>query len=196
MGRSNVILVGSVVLAPLILATEGYALYRSHHRPRASASPAETSLAEAPPPQDLPTPPPDREAIAPPPVQPTAAGAELTDDQPAAAPPAAAAPPQSSSSIERRRRLTRAADELAFDVLNLPEAQRAAIRAINNAYVDASGRSAQASEGVAPEAADQARRQAIIDLLGPDATQAFNFAEHKAQRHVRNPYRSESVSHP
>ncbi len=190
MGRSNVILVGSVVLAPLILATEGYALYRSHHRPRAEASLAET------PPQDLPAPPPDLQAIAPLPVQPTAARAELTDDQAAAAPPAAAAPSQSSSSIERRRRLTRAADELAFDVLNLPEAQRAAIRAIDNAYVDASGRSAQASEGLAPEAADQTRREAIIDLLGPDGAHAFSFAEHKAQRRVRSQYRSESVPHP
>jgi hypothetical protein len=195
MGRSNVILVGSVVLAPLILATEGYALYRSHHRPRASPSLAAASLAEAPP-QGLPPPPPDREAIIPLPVQPPAARAELTDDQAAAAPPAAAAPSQSSSSIERRRRLTRAADELAFDGLNFPEAQRAAIRAINNAYVDASGRSAQASDGVAPEAADQARRQAIIDLLGPDGAHAFSFTEHKAERRVRSQYRSESASHP
>ena len=32
MARSNVIIVGSVVLAPLILGIESYALYRAHHR--------------------------------------------------------------------------------------------------------------------------------------------------------------------
>ena len=32
MGRSNVIIVGSVVLAPLILGLESYALFRAHHR--------------------------------------------------------------------------------------------------------------------------------------------------------------------
>ena len=32
MGRSNVIIVGVVVLAPLILGIESYALYRAHHR--------------------------------------------------------------------------------------------------------------------------------------------------------------------
>ena len=32
MGRSNAILVGSVVLAPLILGVESYALYHAHHR--------------------------------------------------------------------------------------------------------------------------------------------------------------------
>src|SRR5579863_4040489 len=32
MGRSNVIIVGAVVLSPLILGIESYALYRAHHR--------------------------------------------------------------------------------------------------------------------------------------------------------------------
>jgi len=32
MGRSNVIIVGSVVLAPLILGIESYLLFKAHHR--------------------------------------------------------------------------------------------------------------------------------------------------------------------
>ena len=47
MGRANAIVVGSAVLAPLILGVEGYIVFRPHQRPRA-AEVADVPAAAAP----------------------------------------------------------------------------------------------------------------------------------------------------
>ncbi|HEX3904616.1 MAG TPA: hypothetical protein VH853_17400 [Polyangia bacterium] len=175
MGRSNAVVIGAVVLGPLILGLEGYATYRSHHRQRAPevADPSPTAAPEV---QEQPAPAP--------------AGPVPQIEQPAradpartAAEPVAAAEPtpdptfwqRQRSSLEPRRQIVRAADEQVFDTLNLPEAQRAAIRAIDDRF----GRAVET--GLDPNA-EQARRAAIADLLGTDAIRSFTFAEKKAER--------------
>ena len=179
MGRSNVIIVGSVVLAPLILGLESYALFRAHHRRAAHV--AETL------PEELPTAPPETAASsAPLPVHLTTA---LTDDLAVAGPEPAGArlPP---SALEQQRQIIRSADELTFDVLSFPEPQRNAIRAIDDAYV----RAARAGDAFAPDGVDQARRAAIAALLGRRAMRAFRLAERKAERGLRRQFPSQSVS--
>jgi hypothetical protein len=170
MGRSNVIIVGVVVLAPLILGIESYALFRAHHRRVVHA-------AEAPP-EELPTPSPSTVVAAPPPpVQPAPA---LTDEVAAAVAEPVPEPPPPSS-LQDRGEITRAADELAFDILNLPDDQRAAIRAIDEAYARAA-----LANPLAFGSVEQSRRSAITSLLGPAAAHTFNLAARKAKRHVRS----------
>ena len=172
MGRSNVIIVGVVVLAPLILGIESYALYRAHHR-------RVVHVAEAPP-EELPTPSPSTVVAAPPPpVQPPAPA--LTDEVAAAvAVPVPETPPPSS--LQDRGEITRAADELAFDILNLPDDQRAAIRAIDEAYA----RAALAANPLAFGSVEQSRSTAITSLLGPAAARTFNLAARKTKRRLRS----------
>jgi hypothetical protein len=209
MGRSNVIIVGSVVLAPLVLGFESYALYRAHHgRVRPAKIAASTDLTAS---------------AAPGPAAPVAAAppVPVPGDRPLAPPPAPAAPAtedpppenetvsevQPDPTVERRRQLMlqrraevlRAADEQAFGVLNLPDAQRTAIRAIDSAYsrqLQAIGQLPQGaglpSAGLNPNA-DQTRRAAIADVLGADAAHAFAFAERKAERRVHSQYRAEQI---
>ena len=209
MGRSNVIIVGSVVLAPLILGVESYALYRAHHRrartveitglTEMSAAPVPGAPIAQAPAVPLPA---ERPSPLPPP--------------PAPAAPATEGPPpetetvsdiQTEPTIERRRQLMlqrrgeilQTADEQVFDLLHLPDEQRAAIRAIDGAYARTVQAIAQLppgadlrSAGLDPNA-EQARRAAIGEALGPEATHAFTFQERKAERHVRNQYRAEQV---
>ena len=101
--------------------------------------------------------------------------------------------------LQRRGECVQAADEQVFDLLNLPDEQRAAIRAIDGVYARTVQAIAQLppgadlrSAGLDPNA-DQARRAAIADVLGPDATHAFTFAERKAERRVRSD-RAESAA--
>jgi hypothetical protein len=207
MGRSNVIIVGSVVLAPLLLGIESYALFRSHHRRVRTAEITGSIEASAAPVASMPVGQAAFVAVSP--------GTPF----PAAPPPvraAAEAPPpttetvsdvQSDPTVERRRQLIlkrrgqvlRAADEQVFDLLHLTNEQRAAIRAIDSAYA----RTVQAIGQLPPDAdlrdagldpnAEQARHAAIAEVLGPKAAQAFTFAERKAERRVRNQYRPEQV---
>ena len=209
MGRSNVIIVGSVVLAPLILGVESYALYRAHHRRVRTAEitgPTELTAAAV-----LPA------RVAPPPAVPVSAERPSPPPPPPPpAPPAAEDPPadtetvsdvQTDPTVEHRRQLMlqrrgevlQAADEQVFGTLHLPDEQRAAIRAIDGAYARTVQAIAQLppgadlrSAGLDPNA-DQARRAAIADVLGPETTHAFTFQERKAERHVRNQYRPEQV---
>ncbi len=208
MGRSNVIIVGSVVLAPLILGIESYALYRAHHRRARTTELTGLTEMSAPP---LPGPP---ERIAAVPL--SAERPSPPPPPPAPAPPVAEDPPpdtetvsdvQTDPTVERRRELMlrrrgevlQAADEQVFGVLQLPDEQRAAIRTIDGAYARTVQAIAQLppgtdlrSAGLDPNA-DQARRAAIADVLGPDATHAFTFQERKAERRVRNQHRPEQV---
>lgn len=105
MGRSNFIILGAVVLAPLILGIESYALYRAHHRrARTTVSTGSTELT-APPGLDAPvdeTPPASQSAERPLPPPPL----------PAPAAPAVGDPPpetetvsdvQADPTVERRR---------------------------------------------------------------------------------------------
>jgi hypothetical protein len=207
MGRSNVIIVGSVVLAPLVLGIESYALYRAHHRRvRTSEIAAPTEMIALPPPaaplaQAPPVPVPAERPSTPP---------------PAPAAPAAEAPPpetetvsdvQPDPSVERRRQMIaqhrgevlQAADERAFGILNVPDAERAAIRAIDSAYARqllAIGQLPPGTDlpraGLDPNA-DQTRRAAIANVLGADAAHTFAFAERKAERRVRGRARAEQV---
>jgi hypothetical protein len=206
MGRSNVIIVGSVVLAPLILGLESYVLFRTHHHlARTAEITGLTDMTAA--------------AVLPAPVARTPAiplSVERPSPPPPPAAPAAEDPPaetetvsdvQTDPTVERRRQLMlrrrgevlQAADEQVFGTLHLSDEQRAAIRAIDGAYARTVQAIAQLppgadlrSAGLDPNA-DQARRAAIADVLGPETTHAFTFQERKAERHVRNQYRPEQV---
>jgi hypothetical protein len=206
MGRSNVIIMGTVVLAPLIVGAESYALYRAHHRrARAAEITGPSELIAAPAVEAPVVPTPSVPASAQPPWPPPPAV------------PAAQAPPPETETVsdvqtdplaERRRQLMlqrrgevlQAADEQVFGILHLPDEQRTAIRAIDDAYartVQAIARLPRGADlrsaGLDPNA-DQARRAAIADLLGPEATHAFTFAERKAERRVRGQSRPEQVA--
>jgi hypothetical protein len=209
MGRSNIIIVGAIVLAPLILGIESYALYRVHHRRvRTTVSTGSTELT-APPGLDAPvgqTPAPPHSAERPLPPPPLPAPEAPAAEEP---PPATetVSDVQTDPTVERRWRamlqrrgeVVQAADEQVFDLLHLPDEQRAAIRAIDGAYARTVQAIAQLppgadlqSAGLDPNA-DQARRAAIAAVLGPDATHAFTYQERKTERRVRNQYRSEQV---
>ena len=209
MGRSNIIIVGAVVLAPLILGIESYALYRAHHRRvRTTVSTGSTELT-APPGMDAPvgqTPalPPSAERPLPPPQLPAPEAPAAGDPPPE---PETVSDVQTDPTVGRRWRammqrrgeVVQAADEQVFDLLQLPDEQRAAIRAIDGAYAHTVQQIAQLppgtdlqSAGLDPNA-DQARRAAIAAVLGPEATHNFTFAERKAERRVRGQYRPEQV---
>ena len=209
MRRSNVIIVGSVVLAPLILGVESYALYRAHHRRVRTAELTGLTEMSAGPVLEAPVVRPDavplrveRPSPSPPPPTPAA---PVADDLPTET--ETVSDVQADPTVERRWKLmlqrrgevVQAADEQVFDLLHLPDEQRAAIRAIDGAYARTVQAIAQLppgadlqSAGLDPNA-DQARRAAIGQVLGPDATHAFTFQERKAERHVRNQLRPEQV---
>jgi hypothetical protein len=209
MGRSNVIIVGSVVLAPLILGVESYALYRAHHRRVRTAEIAVPLEMNAAPVLEAP--------VVGNPVVPVTVERSLPLPPPSTppTPPAEEPPPdtetvsdvQADPTVERRRQvlvqrrgeILQTADEQTFDVLHLPDDQRAAIRAIDGAYARTVQAIAQLppgadlrSAGLDPNA-DQARRAAIADVLGPETTHAFTFTERKAERRIRGQYRAEQV---
>ncbi|HEY4394576.1 MAG TPA: hypothetical protein VGP64_10955 [Polyangia bacterium] len=199
MARANVILIGAIVIAPAIVAAEAYAIYRTHHRPPKQSvesleeAPAAEPVAQAP------------AAAAPPPSAPPAPPPEEL--------PAAPAPPASDDTgevdpvvvrrqrglYERRRQVVHDADEQVFDTLNLPDAQRAAIRAIDEEYgrtltAIAEAPNASSFQNVPLDSnAEQTRRTAIAGVLGPDVSHTFTFAEHKAERQVRNHLRPDVV---
>ena len=209
MGRSNVIIVGSVVLAPLLLGIESYVLFKAHHRRvRTAEITASFEVGPAPVPST---------AVAQRPMVP------VSDERPSRplAPPHPAAATaedrptetdtvsdiQSDPTVERRRQLIlqrrgevlQAADEQVFGLLHLGHEQRAAIRAIDSAYartVRAIGQLPPGADlhdaGLDPNA-EQARHAAIAEVLGPKTAEAFNLAERKAERRVRNQYRPEQV---
>jgi hypothetical protein len=188
MGRSNAIVVGAVVLGPLILGLEGYATYRSHHHQRATEvadpSQADSPQADSPQAEDQPAPSPPAEN---PPADPPA----QTDPPPPDLGTAEAVTPTQTSALrqrflEHRGKVIQAADELAFDVLNLPDAQRAAIRAIDDQF-------SRALLTDADPNANQTRHSAIANVLGPDEAHAFNFAAHKAERRASGQLRTQVV---
>jgi hypothetical protein len=200
MGRANAIVVGSAVLAPLLLGVEGYALFRPHHRPHAA------EVADVPPPA-LPQP---RPVVAPPPAPPPARRAA---PEPTPPPPEETAPPEPAVEaapapatvirqrelLVRQRQTVRDADERVFDSLNLPDAQRTAIRAIDDQYVralQAMEQTGTSGEGWRPDAdlnANQTRRAAIANILGAEGMHTFNFEERKAERRVRSELRAQAL---
>jgi hypothetical protein len=204
MGRSNVIIVGSVVLAPLLLGTESYLLFKAHHR-RVRPSQITGSMEESAAP-----------VFSAPVAQAAVLAVSYGGPLPAAPPPVAAADPpvtetvtdvQTDPTVERRRQLImkrrgqvlQAADEQVFGLLQLTNEQRAAIRAIDGAYARTVQAIGQLPAGADPRNAgfdpnaEQARRAAIAEVLGPDAMHAFTLAERKAERRVRNQLRPEQV---
>jgi hypothetical protein len=100
---------------------------------------------------------------------------------------------------QRRGQVVHEADEQVFDALNLPDAQRAAIRAIDDQYRRTLASIAETSPAPSfqdisiDSNAEQTRRAAIAGVLGPDASRAFTFAERKAERRVRNQLRPDVV---
>ena len=188
MGRSNAIVVGAVVLGPLLLGLEGYATFRSHHHqrateaadpPEADSPPADSPQAEAQPasapPAEVPPADPPAQTDPPPPDLGTVEAVAPTQD-----------PALRQRFLEHRGKVIQAADELAFDVLNLPEAQRAAIRAIDDQFSRALATNADPN-------ANQTRHAAIANVLGPDEARAFNFAAHKAERRASGQLRTRVV---
>ena len=212
MRRSNVIIVGSVVLAPLILGVESYALYRAHHRRVRTAELTGLTEMNAGPVQGAPA----AQTVAVPVPAERPSPSAPPPPPPAPTPPAAGDPPpdtetvsdvQTDPTVERRRQLmlqrrgeiVQAADEQVFDLLHLTDEQRAAIRSIDDAYARTVQAIAQLppgadlrSAGLDPNA-EQARRAALGEVLGPDTTHAFTYQERKAERRVRNQYRPEQV---
>jgi hypothetical protein len=198
MGRSNAIVVGAVVLGPLILGLEGYAAYRSHHHqpptevadppqadsPQADSPQADSPRADSPQAEDQP-------ASAPPAEVPPADPPAQTDPPPPDLGTVEAVAPTQNPALrqrflEHRGKVIQAADELAFDVLNLPDAQRAAIRAIDDQFSRALATDADPN-------ANQTRHSAIANVLGPDEAHAFNFAAHKAERRASGQLRTQVV---
>jgi hypothetical protein len=188
MGRSNAIVVGAVVLGPLILGLEGYATYRARHHQRATevADPPQADPPQADPPQTEAQP-----APAPPAEDPPAAPPAQTDPPPPELGTVEAVAPTQDSALrqrflEHRGKVIQAADELAFDVLNLPDTQRAAISAIDDQFSRALATNADPN-------ANQTRHAAIANVLGPDEARAFNFAAHKAERRANGQLRTQVV---
>ena len=156
MGRSNVIIVGSVVLAPLLLGLESYLLFKAHHRRARTAE--ITGWVEANPPTVPSTPVAQSRAApvpaAPPPPPPANPAAPTADEARAATETVSDVP--ADPTVERRRQLMlqrrgevlQAADEQVFGLLHLPDEQRAAIRAVDSAYA----RTVQAIGQLAPGA--------------------------------------------
>lgn len=186
MGRANATVIGSVVLASLIVGFEGYALFRPHHRSNApemadlQVAPPTASLPAAPP---APEPPPPTQAETAPEIVPVPT--ETPDPTPDEHQPEV---------VFHHRDLVRQADEKVFDALGLPDAQRAAIRAIDDQYV----RTVQLIESPDLDAtvdltANQTRRTAIGSILGPDSMRAFISRERKAERRVRNELRAQML---
>jgi hypothetical protein len=211
MGRSNVIIVGSVVLAPLILGMESYLLWGTHHHrariaqitgsPEASPGPVFGPPVE----QTAVVPTSSRRPLPPPPPAPVATNAAAAENP--LADTGTVSDSQADPTVERRRQLMlqrrgedlQAADEQVVDLLHLTDQQSAAIRTIDSAYA----RTLQAigqlppgadlrSAGLDPNA-EQARRAAIGEVLGPDITPAFTVEERKAARRARNQHRVEQV---
>jgi hypothetical protein len=199
MARANAILVGAIVLGPTILAAEGYAIYHRPHHPAKSAesAPEEDPIAQEPPAPPAPeaAPPPRPPALAPEeqPPPPTPSDNETAGE---VAPVAAR---RQRALYERRAQVVHDADEEVFDKLSLPDAQRAAIRAIDEQYARTLATIAEAPSNSAVPSftvdsnAEQTRRTAIAGVLGPDTSHTFSFVERKAERHVRNHYRPEVV---
>jgi Spy/CpxP family protein refolding chaperone len=192
MGRANAIVVGSAVLAPLILGIEGYALLRQHHRPTAAemtdlpaaAAPTPLSLVAAPPP------------AAPPAADPMPPPQPETPPETAPGPAEAHAPTtlaQQRELVVHEREIVQQADEKVFESLSLTDAQRAAIRAIDDQYV----RTVQSIESSGSAAtgvdlnANHTRRTAIGNVLGTDGLHAFISQELRAERRVRREFRAQ-----
>lgn len=205
MGRANAIVVGSAVLAPLILGVEGFALFRPHHRPPPVSEMADLPAAVAP--ARLPAPPPvvlppAQRAAAPPtppaPEEPEPAAAL----EPVEAPPNPATLARQRELLVHQRQTVRDADEKVFDILKLPDAQRAAIRAIDDQYVrtlqsmEPTGTAGDGTGAGVDLNANQTRRAAITDVLGADGMHAFTFEERKAERRVRGQLRAQSLRGP
>lgn len=201
----NPLVVGSLILAPLLLGFEVYVIFHSgrHSRPKTAAlAPQETpEVAEMPrprPPAARPAPPPE----SPPPAP--AAPAEL----PAAGDEAVDAGAEielgrrQALLAEHRRKIVLDADEQALQTLNLPESNRAAVRAIDNDYLrtmtqplppaDPNALSALRNPAGKLNAAET-RRTALETLLGPEAARTFTLEERKAEHHLRNQLRPQLV---
>jgi hypothetical protein len=199
MARANAILVGAIVLAPTIVGAEGYAIYHRLHRPpkqSAEVAPPAEHIS-----QDLPAPSPpavETPAPPPPPRQPEVAAPPPPDDGTTGEIDPTTARRQRAL-YERRAQVIQDADEQAFDTLNLSDAQRAAIRAIDEQYARTLTTIANATDDstlptfTVDSNAEQTRRTAIAGVLGPDTVHTFNFVERKAERRVRNHYRPDVV---
>ena len=209
MARPNMIVVGTVVLGSLILGVEGYAFYRYHrHRP----SVAEETQLPAPRPwpegSEPPRPTPIVALPTAPPIAPAVEEASMAEPDPqGAAEPTQGDGGEPEAALRRRQRalaqhrgeILQMADEQVFDLLNLDDSKRAAIRAIDEAYLRASRALDELPPTVdsQPAAVDfnaiQTRRAAIGDVLGADGMGAFNSAERRAQRRARSQLRPQSV---
>lgn len=201
MRRLNPIVVGSLILAPSILGVEAYLLFGSHHRPPPATAAPQAEAAPAPPPPRVVAPPPTPPPEMPPP--PPQDSPSATDDEIDGGTEAALWRRQGVLAAHRLQ-MMRDADEAAFQKLNLPEATRAAIRAIDDEYVRASQalqarREAEQAAGVDSQLpagdinAEQTRHAAIESLLGPTGAATFTVAERRAKRHVRNELRPQWV---
>jgi hypothetical protein len=203
--RANAIVVGVLVLAPAIVGAEAYAIYRTFRRlpqgsaesVRSSESPA-SGEADAPDLIAFPADPPEAPE-APPPPRPAAPTQAAAGGDGTAGEVEPAVTRRQRALYQRRAQVIREADERVFDTLGVPDEQRAAIRSIDLEYartlatIAASGNEVELRNEAIDANAEQTRRQAIGDVLGPDTTRAFNFAERKAERIVRNRHRPEVV---
>lgn len=208
MARLSPITVGVLVVMSLVLGAAVYVVSRSNHHVDTTPVPNQTDEWRAPPPPEhLPvvgTP----KRVPRPAVSPPAPPRQLAIPAPAAvvAPPSAVT---ISSILQKRallnaahhQELTQKADERVFEILQMSEAQRVAIRQINEDFGKRARELVNAAPGMLAEQrpesfakntdADRARRAALENLLGVDAARAFDTNEHTAARILLRRYRPE-----
>jgi hypothetical protein len=215
--RLSPITIGLLALAAVVAAIALYVLLRSPSVPEPAPPPPEpdeapTRQERRPPAASAPAHP--REL--PPMSTPSAPPAQPQPPDVAAPVVAAAIAPAPSrdagQSINRGRGLLVAqlfhkrrleADERAFESLKMGEATRTSIRQINDAYkkqIDEAwtgsgvdGAPADPPGAPSNAAATRARHEALVNLLGADASREFEAAERAAIQQVRGKYRVEGA---
>jgi hypothetical protein len=206
LSRPSPLVIACLALGSLILGAEVCAIYRSRqHVPAAAvAEPADEPASAAPPPavENVVNPPP------PPAPAPSAPPVAI------APPPTADSPPPEAAAAATGKRpsfvapdietVIRAADEQAFQKLDMPEATRAAIRRINEEHAQKLHALRAGEPGASSEqqlngntanitAFRQTRREALEEILGADTAIRFERTEHAATKRLHNQFRVQSL---
>jgi hypothetical protein len=197
MARPSPITIGLAALTAVVLATAILVIARPRREPPARAIEIATEplpAAPAPRADPAPRPPlaraPDQAPAAPaePVPAPTpVAAVEVAEPSVGTEPPPPPAGPSGALVKNHNLRLDEADDE-AFKALNLPDATRARVRAINDEHHK---RTEGDPSAVNVTSATQARRDQLRLLLGEDVARQFDAEERAAVRRLRGKYRFE-----
>ena len=207
MARLSPITIGMATLMVGVLCAAVFLVLRPRHAVRGDAP----ELVQLP----APAPPVAERTVAPPATpSPRRSPEPIPAPEPALAvetPPAGASEPESPEPrppvqpasrpllVVNHNRRMQEADEQVFAALNLPDSTRAAVRLINEEYRKRTERDAEAVAGggggtSAPGAAEaraalDARRDALVQLLGGEPARQFDAAERGAVQRLRGKYR-------